>query len=119
MPVGIHAQQDALLQQHPHGILTDHHGGRRAGQHHPSGHHQPRGNRGSINPRRARGRLGHCGVALWEVAPLQASHHDQGHQHQHHASGDRPSVASCCVHADSRSRVQPFGRLSTWRVHRT
>ena len=71
------------------------------------GHRQPGGNRGSIDPHRAHGRPGPCGVAFWEVARLQASHHDQGHQHQHHASDHQPPVASCCVHADSRSRMQP------------
>jgi len=111
--VGVDPQQGALLQQHPHGILTDRDRdrGRPARQRHPSGHRQPGGNRGGIGPHRARGRLGPSGVAFGEVAGLQAPHHDQGDQHHHHASGHQPPVASCYVHADSRSYLRPVRQI--------
>ena len=102
MAVGVNPQQGALLQQHPHGILTDRDRRYWAGHCNPSRHRQPGGDRGGIGPHRARGRLGPCGVAFGEVAGLQAPHHDQGDQHHHHAGGHQPPVASCWVHADSR-----------------
>ena len=100
--LGVHPQQDALRQQHPHGILTDRDRLHLAGQRHPSGHRQPGGDRGGIGSDRALGRLGPSGVTFWEVG-LQAPHHNQGDQRHHHDSGHQPAVASCCVHADSRS----------------
>ena len=109
-PAGIPAG-GALLQQHPPGILTDRDRGRPARQRHPSGHRQPGGNRGGIGPHRALGRLGPSGVAFGEIAGLQAPHHDQGDHHHHHASGHQPPVASCYVHADSRSHLRPVRQI--------